>query len=123
MSDEQHNAMGPVLPADDEAKAVFHEVKEEAVRKLHELRHLDHVHGLHETDKLQHISAFKLVEYAVEEVAYGFNYFGKVHLGDEKYIHVRAHKTHDGRVDFYSILTTPECAIWTREEPLVYFID
>ncbi|KAF7728903.1 hypothetical protein EC973_005298 [Apophysomyces ossiformis] len=123
MSDERHNWMGPVKPADDEAKAVFHEVKRAAIDKLHELRHLDHVHHLHETDKLKHVTAFKLVEYAVEEISYGFNYFGKIHLGDEKYIHVRAHKYHDGRVDFYSIHTTPECAIWDREKPLVYFID
>ncbi|KAI9015314.1 hypothetical protein CLU79DRAFT_348021 [Phycomyces nitens] len=120
MSDVNNNDMGPVLPADDEARAVFHEVKDIVVDKLN---HLDNVHGLHEMDKLKHISAFKLVEYAVEEVSYGYNYFGKIHLGDEKYIHVRAHKYHDGRVEFYSILTTPENAIWTREEPLVYFID
>ncbi|OAD73804.1 hypothetical protein PHYBLDRAFT_186934 [Phycomyces blakesleeanus NRRL 1555(-)] len=119
MSDVNNNSMGPVLPADDEARAVFHEIKEVVVDKLHELNHEDNVHGLHEMDQLKRISSFKLVEYAVEEVAYGFNYFGKIDLGDEKFIHVRAHKYHDGRVEFYSILTTPETAIWTREEPLV----
>jgi hypothetical protein len=78
---------------------------------------------LHETDKLKHISAFKVVQYAVEEVAYGLNYFAKIDLGDEKYIHARAHKSNQGRVDFYSLYTTPENAIWTLEEPLVYFND
>ncbi|KAL0083660.1 hypothetical protein J3Q64DRAFT_1809951 [Phycomyces blakesleeanus] len=86
MSDVNNNSMGPVLPADDEARAVFHEIKEVVVDKLN---HEDNVHGLHEMDQLKRISSFKLVEYAVEEVAYGFNYFGKIDLGDEKFIHVR----------------------------------
>ncbi|KAI7872410.1 hypothetical protein BDF14DRAFT_1717207 [Spinellus fusiger] len=86
MSDVQHNAMGPVQPANDEAKAIFHEIKQQVLDRLH---HQDHVHGLHETDKLKHITSFKLVEFAVEEVAYGHNYFGKINLGDEKFIHVR----------------------------------
>ncbi|KAI8889433.1 hypothetical protein K501DRAFT_171066 [Backusella circina FSU 941] len=119
MSDETNNAMGPVLPADDEAKAVFHEVKETVVDKLN---HLDNVHGLHELDDLKRIEKFVLVEYAVEEVAYGFNYFGKIHLGEEKYIHVRTHKKHSGEVEFYSI-HTDKTAIWSRDEPLKYFID
>ncbi|KAI8077319.1 uncharacterized protein B0P05DRAFT_544583 [Gilbertella persicaria] len=122
MSDANHNNMGPVCPVDDEARAVFHEVKDQVVAKLHELKHADHVHGLHELDDLKVIECYKLVEYAIEEVAYGFNYFGKVDLGDDKYIHVRCHKSHDGKVDFYSILTEGT-AIWSREEPLKYFID
>ena len=47
------------------------------------------MHGLHEVDDLKRIERYVLVEYATEEVAYGFNYFGKIHLGEEKYIHVR----------------------------------
>ncbi|CEG64610.1 hypothetical protein RMATCC62417_01550 [Rhizopus microsporus] len=122
MSDERHNNMGPVRPADEEAKAVFHEVKEQVIDKLHELNHLDNVHGLHEVDDLKRIERYVLVEYATEDVAYGINYFGKIHLGEEKYIHVRCHKSHDGKVDFYSI-KTDGTAIWSREEPLTYFID
>ncbi|RCH82684.1 hypothetical protein CU097_004585 [Rhizopus azygosporus] len=119
MSDERHNNMGPVRPADEEAKAVFHEVKEQVIDKLN---HLDSVHGLHEVDDLKRIERYVLVEYATEDVAYGINYFGKIHLGEEKYIHVRCHKSHDGKVDFYSI-KTDGTAIWSREEPLTYFID
>ncbi|KAI8070977.1 hypothetical protein BC940DRAFT_235063 [Gongronella butleri] len=63
MSSESHNAMGPVKPADEEARAVFHEIKEQAVAQLHK----DRVHGLHEIDNLDKISMFKLYEYAVEE--------------------------------------------------------
>lgn len=51
------------------------------------------------------------------------NYFGKVHLGDEKYVHVRAHKSNSGEISFYSLLTTPECAVWDKDTPLEYFID
>ncbi|CAM0136306.1 unnamed protein product [Umbelopsis sp. WA50703] len=120
MSDVNHNAMGPVKPADDDAREVFHQVKEQVVDKIH---HADHVHGLHETDKLKHISAYKVTQYAVEEVAYGFNYFAKIDLGEGKFVHARAHKYHDGRVDFYSLYTTPETAIWTQDTPLVYFND
>ncbi|KAI8582675.1 hypothetical protein K450DRAFT_226389 [Umbelopsis ramanniana AG] len=123
MSSVSNNAMGPVKPADDEAREIFHQVKEEIVDKIHEIHHADHVHGLHETDRLKHISAFKVVQYAVEEVAYGLNYFAKIDLGDDKYIHARAHKSNQGQVDFYSLYTTPENAIWTLEEPLVYFND
>ncbi|KAI7888386.1 uncharacterized protein EV154DRAFT_484121 [Mucor mucedo] len=119
MSDVNNNAMGPVRPVDDEAKEVFHQVKEQVVDKLN---HLDNVHGLHELDDLERIDCYKLVEYATEELAYGTNYFGKINLGDEKYIHVRVFKAPEGNVDFYSILTEGT-AIWSREEPLKYFID
>ncbi|CAO0803607.1 unnamed protein product [Mucor circinelloides] len=122
MSDVQHNNMGPVRPADDEAKAVFREVKQAVVDRLHELKHLDNVHDLHELDDLKTIDFYKLVEYATEEVAYGINYFGKIEIDDDKYIHVRCHKSNDNKIDFYSILTEGT-AIWSREEPLKYFID
>ncbi|KAI8876705.1 hypothetical protein K501DRAFT_199826 [Backusella circina FSU 941] len=86
MSDVNHNAMGPVQPANDEAKAVFHEVKDQVVAKL---KKLDQIHDLHEVDDLKRIDTFILVEFAVEEVSYGFNYFGKIEVDDDKYIHVR----------------------------------
>lgn len=37
MSSEQNNAMGPVQPANDEAKQVFHQVKEQVVAQLHKV--------------------------------------------------------------------------------------
>ncbi|KAI8973327.1 hypothetical protein BDF20DRAFT_823957 [Mycotypha africana] len=86
MSDVNNNNMGPVRPADAEAKAVFHEIKEEVIDRLN---HLDNLHNLHELDDLKRIQSYILTEYAVEEVAYGYNYFGKINLGDEKFIHVR----------------------------------
>ncbi|KAL9536926.1 hypothetical protein MBANPS3_012246 [Mucor bainieri] len=119
MSDAHNNNMGPVRPADDEAKAVFREVKQAVVDKL---KHNDNVHDLHLLDDLKLIDTYILVEYATEEVAYGINYFGKIEVDDDKYIHVRCHKSNDNKVDFYSILTEGT-AIWPRDEPLKYFID
>jgi hypothetical protein len=45
-------------------------------------------------DDLKRIERYVLVEYAVEEVSYGYNYFGKIHLGEGKYIHVRYKDIH-----------------------------
>lgn len=56
-------------------------------------------------------------------VSYGWNYFGKIEVDDDKFVHARAHKYHDGRIDFYSLHTEPENAIWSRDEPLKYFTD
>ncbi|ORX55688.1 hypothetical protein DM01DRAFT_1304250 [Hesseltinella vesiculosa] len=123
MSSVSHNEMGPVKPADDEARAVFHEVKEQVVAQIHKLRHDDQVHGLHEIDNLHKITIYKLYQYAVEEVSYGYNFFGKIEIDEGKFIHARAHKYHDGRIDFYSLHTEPENSIWTRDDPLVYFND
>lgn len=86
------------------------------------------------------IDTYILKEYATEEVAYGINYFGKIKIDDEKFIHVRysallnlalqpylyyilrAHKSNDGSVELYSI-KTDGTAIWSEDEPLKYFID
>ncbi|RUS23150.1 hypothetical protein BC937DRAFT_91837 [Endogone sp. FLAS-F59071] len=146
MSDVNHNEMGPVGEPEDNDKeacivplhscpsyaATVHQTAEltrflaSAVTVLfapclHEIHHADHVHHLHETDKLKHISAYKLILVAREEVSYGINYFGKVHLGDDKYVHVRCHKSHEGKIDFYSLHATRDSAIWTLNDPLVYF--
>jgi hypothetical protein len=44
-------------------------------------------------------------------------------LGDEKYVHARAHKSTDGEISFYMLWTEPHCAIWDKDTPLEYFID
>ncbi|KAF9586268.1 hypothetical protein BGW38_007672 [Lunasporangiospora selenospora] len=123
MSDEKHNSMTEPIPADDECNEVFGQLKQVIVDKIHEINRADKVHGLHEMDKLKKISEFTPIIYAIEDVAFGRTYFAKIHLGDEKFIHARAHKSTNGDVSFYSLLTTPECAIWDRNTPLEYFID
>ncbi|KAF9983169.1 hypothetical protein BGZ65_002105 [Modicella reniformis] len=115
--------MGEPRPADDDAIHVFRSVMDDVLKEVHRLNREDDKHGLHEMDKLKHISAYQPVLYAIEDVAFGRNYFGKIHLGDEKYIHARAHKSTNGDITFYSLLTTPECAVWEKDTPLEYFID
>ncbi|KAG0056689.1 hypothetical protein BGZ83_003932 [Gryganskiella cystojenkinii] len=123
MSDAKHNAMTQPRVADDECVEIFTKVKDQVLDEIHRLNREDDRHGLHEMDKLKHISAYKPVLYATEDVSYGRNYFAKIHLGDEKYIHARAHKSNKGEVDFYMLHTTPECAVWDKDTPLEYFID
>ncbi|KAF8938720.1 hypothetical protein BGZ47_008453 [Haplosporangium gracile] len=123
MSDVKHNAMTAPRAADAECETIFETVKEDVLKEIHRINREDDRHGLHEMDKLKHITEYTPVLYATEDVAFGRNYFAKVHLGAAKYVHVRAHKSTSGEISFYSLLTTPECAIWEKETPLEYFID
>ncbi|KAF9087551.1 hypothetical protein BGX29_007358 [Mortierella sp. GBA35] len=123
MSDVKHNAMTAPREADDECHAIYQHIKKQVLDEIHRINRDDDRHGLHEMDKLKHISEYTPVLYATEDVAFGRNYFAKIHLGDGKYVHARAHKGNDGDIEFYSLLTTPECAVWELETPLEYFID
>ncbi|KAF8931193.1 hypothetical protein EDD21DRAFT_365189 [Dissophora ornata] len=123
MSDATHNSMNDPRPADEECIEIFETVKDDVLKEIHRINREDDRHGLHEMDKLKHISEYSPILFATEDVAFGRNYFAKIHLGDEKYIHARAHKGNNGQVDFYSLLTTPECAVWEKDTPLEYFID
>ncbi|KAG0053965.1 hypothetical protein BGZ83_000109 [Gryganskiella cystojenkinii] len=123
MSDVHHNAMTAPRPADEECVTIFRGVKDDVLKEIHRINRDDDRHGLHEMDKLKHITEYSPVLYATEDVAFGRNYFAKIHLGDEKYIHARAHKGNDGEIKFYSLETTPECAVWEKDTPLKYFID
>ncbi|KAF8960183.1 hypothetical protein BGZ46_001618 [Entomortierella lignicola] len=123
MSDVKHNEMQAPKPADEECFAVFENeaIKEAVLEKIHKMNREDSRHGLHEMDKLKHISAYKPVLYAIEDVSYGRNYFAKIHLGDEKYVHARAHKSHENKLDFYSLHNSPQGAVFDRNSPLEYF--
>ncbi|KAF9967062.1 hypothetical protein BGZ70_000229 [Mortierella alpina] len=123
MSDYKNNAMTAPRPADEECETIFEAVKKEVLDEIHRLNREDDRHGLHEMDKLKRISAYKPVLYATEDVAFGRNYFAKIHLGDEKYVHARAHKSNTGDIEFYSLWTEPDCAVWDKDTPLKYFID
>lgn len=49
----------------------------------------------------------RVTKYAEEQVAYGLNYFMKVSIGDDFYIHIRVHRRQDCDVyDFYSLHET-----------------
>ncbi|KAF9280764.1 hypothetical protein BGZ68_007027 [Mortierella alpina] len=123
MSDYQHNNMTEPRKADEECITIFSAVKEEILKKIHEINREDDRHGLHEMDKLKRISEYTPTLYATEDVAFGRNYFAKIHLGDGKYIHARAHKGLDKQISFYSLWTEPDGAIWDEDTPLKYFID
>ncbi|KAG0221012.1 hypothetical protein BGX31_010277 [Mortierella sp. GBA43] len=123
MSNYQHNNMTEPIPADEECHEIFQAVKPDVLKEIHKLNHDDDVHKLHRMDKLKHITEYTPVLYAHEDVAFGRNYWAKIHLGDEKYIHARAHKSTEGKIQFYSLWTEPDGAIWTLETPLKYFID
>ncbi|KAG9324249.1 hypothetical protein KVV02_002196 [Mortierella alpina] len=123
MSDYKNNAMTEPRKADEECITVFRAIKDDVLDKIHEINRADDVHGLHEMDKLKRISEYTPTLYATEDVAFGRNYFAKIHLGDGKYIHARAHKSTKGDIEFYSLWTEPDGAIWDEDTPLKYFID
>ncbi|KAF9432866.1 hypothetical protein BGZ76_010226 [Entomortierella beljakovae] len=123
MSDVKHNSMTKPIPADEECNTVFQAVKKEVLEEIKTLNKGDYVHKLHRMDDLSKITEYTPILYAHEDVAFGRNYFAKILLGDEKFIHVRAHKSTNGTISFYSLLTTPEDAVWDRDTPLEYFID
>ncbi|KAF9300011.1 hypothetical protein BGZ74_008405 [Mortierella antarctica] len=124
MSSDTQNNMSIPREADEECISSFRDVKEAILNEIKRINKDDFIHGLHEMDKLKHITEFTPVLYATERVAYGLNYFAKIHLGDEKYIHARAFRgDDDNKVTFHSLLTTPECAVWEKDTPLTYFTD
>lgn len=48
--------------------------------------------------------AFRVFKYAVEEVAYGTNYFLKVSIGDGLFIHIRVHRHRNvDKYNFYAL--------------------
>ncbi|KAF9207979.1 hypothetical protein BGZ49_010090 [Haplosporangium sp. Z 27] len=123
MSDVKHNTMSKPRPVDEECIEVYSAIKQEVLKEIHRINREDDRHGLHEMDKLHKISEYTPTLYATEDVAFGRNYFAKIHLGEGKFVHVRAHKDHNGKITYYSMLTTPECAVWDESTPLEYFID
>ncbi|KAG0344895.1 hypothetical protein BG004_004106 [Podila humilis] len=124
MSSDSQNNMSLPREADEECISSFREAKDAIIAEIKRLNKDDAIHELHEMDKLKHVTEFTPVLYATEDVAYGRNYFGKIHLGDEKYIHARVFRgDDDNKVTFHSLYTTPECAVWDKDTPLVYFTD
>ncbi|KAJ3332549.1 hypothetical protein HDU76_013860 [Blyttiomyces sp. JEL0837] len=108
---------------DADATAVFNAVKHDVIHKVHDLHKSDAVHHTHLFDKSSHLTTYKLVQYAIREVDYGFIYFGKVNIGNNQYIHVRVHKFHDKSKPllFHSVRVTRDTAIWGESAKLEFF--
>lgn len=73
-----------------------------------------------------HIKNWKAIKYAEEVVAYGVNYFVKIHIGGDLCLHIRCHRQQHAEVyDFYSLHETIKhneaTFIWSLSEPLEYF--
>ncbi|XP_069801084.1 cystatin-B-like isoform X2 [Dendropsophus ebraccatus] len=93
--------LGGVKPATDAVQALCEQVKPTVEEK----------HG-------KKYTTFVATEYKTQLVA-GTNYFVKVHVGDEEYLHLRMYKTlpHDGE----KLSLTAVQAGKTKQEEIVHF--
>ncbi|CAF4477267.1 unnamed protein product, partial [Rotaria socialis] len=109
MSDEDCNAMGPVMDATSEIQAVADrpEIKEAAINALHQKHRESKLHQFTEEERVKQFSNWKVTQYAEEQTAYGVNYFMKVSIGDNLFIHIRVNRQQDADgYDFYSLHET-----------------
>ena len=128
MSSVACNEMGPVHEATEQLQKMSErkEIREAAIEALH-LKHKENtLHHFTEAHKEKHISQWRVTKYAEEKTSYGNNYFFKVSIGDDLYIHIRAHRqVHHAIYDFYSLHETIKhnvaTCIFTEQDPLEYF--
>jgi len=130
MSSVTDNKMGEVVDADAKIQAMteIKEIRDAAIHAFHKAQQGSKVHHFEDSDKADHIKAWKVLKYAQEKVSYGTNYFMKV-LIDEKEghtIHIRVHRQeHHDKYDFYSlhenITHNHATYVWGVNEALVYF--
>ncbi|XP_056410426.1 cystatin-B-like [Hyla sarda] len=93
--------LGSVKPATEEVQGICEQVKTEVEEK----------HG-------KKYPTFQATEYKTQLVA-GMNFFVKVHVGDEEYLHLRVYKTlpHDGE----KLSLTAVQAGKTKADEIVHF--
>mmetsp|Transcript_25013 Transcript_25013/g.30259 ORF Transcript_25013/g.30259 Transcript_25013/m.30259 type:complete len:107 (-) Transcript_25013:188-508(-) len=91
--------VGGANPADGESSQIASSMKSEVEKQLNTT-----------------LPTYELVEYSTQVVA-GMNYFMKVHVGDEKYIHLRVFKPLSGDDCQLSNMQTDK----RREDPIVHF--
>ncbi|KZV97743.1 hypothetical protein EXIGLDRAFT_702679 [Exidia glandulosa HHB12029] len=118
------NDLTPVRQADEQTTEIFNSVKHDILHKVWELHKADEVHHLNQAREIDHLKFFHLVQYRVNEVPYGANYFGKIAVDDKGHcIHVRVFKGADG-VKFHSIQTRPTedgGAVFDQTSDITYF--
>jgi hypothetical protein len=71
---------------------------------------------------------FRAIKYAEEQVAFGTNYFLKVSIGDNLYIHIRIHRPkNQDKYDFYAlhevIKHNSATCVFTKGKKTVVFLD
>ncbi|CAF2261756.1 unnamed protein product [Rotaria magnacalcarata] len=124
MSDEDNNSMGPVMVRswrDDRP-----EIKEAAINALQQKHHESKLHQFTEAERLEQLSNWKVTQYAEEQTAYGVNYFMKVSIGHNLFIHIRVQRQEDDDAyNFYSLHETIKddvaTYIFPEDVPLAYF--
>ncbi|CAF3473281.1 unnamed protein product [Rotaria sp. Silwood1] len=106
MSDELRNNMSPIMDATPEIQEIseYPEIKYAAIDTLYR-KHYEHkVHRLTEERREKHIVNWKVTKYAEEEVAYGTNYFLKISIDNNLFIHIRIHRhKNQNKYDFYAL--------------------
>ncbi|CAM4784666.1 unnamed protein product [Rotaria magnacalcarata] len=132
MSDEDNNSMGPVMvrswreDATPEIQAVADrpEIKEAAINALQQKHHENKLHQFTEAERLEQLSNWKVTQYAEEQTAYGVNYFMKVSIGHNLFIHIRVQRQEDDDAyNFYSLHETIKDDVATYIFPEVFTDD
>jgi hypothetical protein len=80
-----------VHAASKEEQKIFNDFKDEVEEKLKDLRRIDKVHNQDYTTGVE-IKKWDLIQCAVHQVAYGDQLFGKIDIGNAKFMHVRYSK-------------------------------
>jgi hypothetical protein len=70
----------------------------------HRKKHIANWKYVFSSNKQTFIQIFRVAKYAEEEVAYGTNYFLKVSIDDDLFIHIRIHRhKNQDKYDFYAL--------------------
>ncbi|CAF3473293.1 unnamed protein product, partial [Rotaria socialis] len=128
MSDEFHNAMGPVKDVTPEIQKLSEnpEVIFSAIDALYRKHNEHKVHCFTEDHREKHIANWRVTKYAEEKVAYGINYFLKVSIGEGFFLHMRVHRhPTQEKFHFYAlheiIKHNIATCVFTEDDPLTYF--
>ncbi|CAF2106306.1 unnamed protein product [Rotaria magnacalcarata] len=106
MSNEHRNSMGPVMNATSEIQEISEtpDIKYAAIDDLYRKHHEHKIHQFTEKNREKHISSWRVTKYAEEKVAYGTNYFLKIAIDENLFIHIRIHqRKNKDKYDFYAL--------------------
>ncbi|CAF3016860.1 unnamed protein product [Rotaria socialis] len=128
MSNVHRNSMGPVMNATCEIQEISENpnIKYAAIDDLYRKHHEHKIHQFTEKNREKHISSWRVTKYAEEKVAYGTNYFLKIAIDENLFIHIRVHqRKNQNKYDFYAlhevVTRNQVTCIFTEDDPLTYF--